>query len=128
MSSYSLRNDTLIEIATFLVRRWSENDEITVEFSNKKTHFMASFYKKQRKRLNILMNEDGTPSGGKWSFDHENRKRLPKHMDPPQLKQFSYDSSSYDKMKIKVFIVLFFSLVQGDIGHYNFTFESLLAA
>ena len=26
-------------------------------------------------------------------------------------------------MKIKVFIVLFFSLVQGDIGHYNFTFE-----
>ena len=38
MSSYSLRNDTLIEIATFLVRRWSENDEITVEFSNKKTN------------------------------------------------------------------------------------------
>ena len=26
-------------------------------------------------------------------------------------------------MKIKVFIVLFFSLAQGDIGHYNFTFE-----
>ncbi len=38
MSSYSLRNDTLIEIATFLVRRWSENDKITVEFSNKKTN------------------------------------------------------------------------------------------
>jgi len=37
MSSLSLRNDTLIEIATFLVRRWSENDQITVELSNKKT-------------------------------------------------------------------------------------------
>ena len=38
MSSLSLRNDTLIEIATFLVRRWSENDQITVELSNKKTN------------------------------------------------------------------------------------------
>jgi hypothetical protein len=38
MSSVSLRNDTLIEISTFLVRRWSENDQITVEFSTKKTN------------------------------------------------------------------------------------------
>ena len=38
MSSVSLRNDTLIEIATFLIRRWSENDQITVEFSKKKTN------------------------------------------------------------------------------------------
>ena len=38
MSSVSLRNDTLIEIATFLVRRWSENDQISVELSTKKTN------------------------------------------------------------------------------------------
>ena len=38
MSSVSLRNDTLIEIATFLIRRWSGNDQITVEFSTKKTN------------------------------------------------------------------------------------------
>ena len=38
MSSVSLRHDTLIEIATFLVRRWSENDQISVEFSTKKTN------------------------------------------------------------------------------------------
>lgn len=30
------RNDTLVEIATFLARRWSEKDKITVEFSDKK--------------------------------------------------------------------------------------------
>jgi len=35
MQALSLRNDTLIEIATFLVRRWSGNDKITVEFSDK---------------------------------------------------------------------------------------------
>ena len=35
MQSLELRNETLVEIATFLVRRWSENDNITVEFSDK---------------------------------------------------------------------------------------------
>ena len=33
MQSLQLRNDTLIEIATFLVRRWSEKENVTVEFS-----------------------------------------------------------------------------------------------
>ena len=36
MQSLSLRYDTLIEISTFLVRRWSEDDKITVELSPKK--------------------------------------------------------------------------------------------
>jgi hypothetical protein len=36
MQSLRLRNDTLVEIATFLARRWSENYKITVEFSDKK--------------------------------------------------------------------------------------------
>src|SRR6056300_761176 len=35
MQSLELRNETLVEIATFLVRRWSENDDIRVEFSDK---------------------------------------------------------------------------------------------
>jgi len=35
MQSLHLRNETLLEIATFLVRRWSEKKNITVEFSDK---------------------------------------------------------------------------------------------
>lgn len=35
MQTIQLRHDTLIEIATFLVRRWSGNDNVTVEFSDK---------------------------------------------------------------------------------------------
>jgi deoxyribodipyrimidine photolyase-related protein len=40
--------------------------------------FMQEFYKFQRKRLNILMEDSGKPIGGKWSFDEENRKKIPK--------------------------------------------------
>ena len=36
MQSIQLRNDTLVDIATFLVRRWSEKENVTIEFSMKK--------------------------------------------------------------------------------------------
>jgi deoxyribodipyrimidine photolyase-related protein len=39
--------------------------------------FMQEFYKFQRKRLNILIDGDG-PVGGRWSYDDENRKKVPK--------------------------------------------------
>lgn len=44
--------------------------------ATRKRWHMADFYQWQRKRLNILM-EDGKPIGGEWSFDKENRKKLP---------------------------------------------------
>ena len=35
MQVIQLQNDSLVEIATFLVRRWSENENIIVEISDK---------------------------------------------------------------------------------------------
>ncbi len=39
---------------------------------------MSEFYKYQRIRLGILMS-NGAPEGGKWSFDADNRKKIPKN-------------------------------------------------
>ncbi|WP_419189723.1 cryptochrome/photolyase family protein [Stieleria marina] len=47
--------------------------------AGKKRWFMADFYKWQRKRLDVLM-DDGEPLGGQWSFDEDNRKKVPKKM------------------------------------------------
>jgi deoxyribodipyrimidine photolyase-related protein len=41
--------------------------------------FMADFYKHQRRRLDVLMDGD-SPQGGQWSFDKENRKKVPRAM------------------------------------------------
>ena len=41
--------------------------------------FMADYYKFQRRRLNVLM-EGEEPAGGQWSFDEDNRKKVPKAM------------------------------------------------
>lgn len=46
-------------------------------------YFMANFYKTQRKKLNILMNGQ-EPVGAQWSFDEENRKKLPKDITLPE--------------------------------------------
>lgn len=45
----------------------------------KKRWFMADYYKHQRRRLGILMDGDD-PEGGQWSFDEENRKKVPRKM------------------------------------------------
>ena len=45
--------------------------------SSQKSYLMETFYRLQRKRLNLLI-EDGDPVGGQWNYDKENREKLPK--------------------------------------------------
>lgn len=51
--------------------------------NQKRAFFMKNFYEWQRKRLNTLIDNDGGPVGGKWSFDEDNRKKVPKDLDLP---------------------------------------------
>jgi len=46
---------------------------------------MSNFYKEQRRRLGVMVDDDGNPVGGKWSFDEENRKNLPSSIDVPDM-------------------------------------------
>jgi deoxyribodipyrimidine photolyase-related protein len=50
-----------------------------------KRPFMADFYKRERRRLGILVDDAGEPTGGRWSFDEDNRKKLPRSIEPPQV-------------------------------------------
>ena len=52
---------------------------------DKKSFFQTSFYKQQRKKRGILINQNDEPEGGKWSFDDENRKKFPKKSSPPPV-------------------------------------------
>ncbi|MDO5661780.1 MAG: cryptochrome/photolyase family protein [Brachybacterium sp.] len=51
---------------------------------------MQDFYRWQRTRLNVLLDEDGGPLGGQWSFDPENRKKLPRGYTPPVVGRFAH--------------------------------------
>jgi deoxyribodipyrimidine photolyase-related protein len=56
------------------------NEDKLFEYMNKrksKRLFHKSFYEWQRKKLNILMTDSGQPIGGSFSYDKENRLKLP---------------------------------------------------
>ncbi len=59
-----------------------DRDEFKATLKENHKPRMANFYKFSRKKLNILMQGD-KPVGGKWSYDEENRKKLPKGIKVP---------------------------------------------
>ena len=62
-----------------------------------KRYVMESFYRDIRRHLGLLM--DGKkPSGGKWNFDAENRKKLPRNQKPPSPISFPPDAITKEVM------------------------------
>jgi deoxyribodipyrimidine photolyase-related protein len=59
-------------------------------FTGKKHVSLRDFYVLQRKRMGILLESDGTPIGGKWSFDEENRKSIPPSVVSPTAGEGTY--------------------------------------
>jgi deoxyribodipyrimidine photolyase-related protein len=51
---------------------------VTDYFNKKNKYFQTDFYIEQRKQRKILLDVDNKPTGGKWTFDAENRLRFPK--------------------------------------------------
>lgn len=52
-------------------------------FAGAEHYSQTRFYTAQRRRLGILLDGD-RPKGGKWTFDTENRRRLPAGLSPPR--------------------------------------------
>ena len=63
-----VENDFFLTPRT-LFKQWADSQ---------KSYLMENFYRKQRARLNILMDGD-KPVGGKWNYDSENRLPPPKN-------------------------------------------------
>ncbi len=92
-------NDYLLErrINSFILRKnislisyenesfLNSRESLDVFFKKEKSKFFqTSFYKDQRKKLNILI-DNNSPTGGKWTFDDENRKKYPSGKLPPDI-------------------------------------------
>lgn len=73
----------VLESPNFLASRKFNRD-----YFDENRIFQLDYYKEMRKKHDILMTDDG-PEGGKWSFDPENRKKLPQEMETPEIPRFS---------------------------------------
>ena len=85
-----------------------------------KKPFMAKYYKEKRERLNILLNKDGTPEGGKWSFDEDNRKKIPKNILIPKFPEIKETKHTKN---LKPIIEKLFSKHPGDTKKFWFATE-----
>lgn len=78
----------------------NQMEEANAFFDSKKTYFQTDFYIWQRKSRKILLEPDGKPIGGKWSFDAENRKQIPKNegiakITIPRKNEFAIEAVDY---------------------------------
>ncbi|QCK13579.1 cryptochrome/photolyase family protein [Mangrovivirga cuniculi] len=60
---------------------------------------MQNYYIEKRKQLNILV-EEGSPRGNKWSFDAENRKKIPKGLEIPERTGFEESKHVNEVLKL----------------------------
>lgn len=100
-------------------------EEFKIWSRGKKQLRMEYFYREMRKKYMILMNSDGTPLGGKWNYDKENRKVPSKKINIP--KRISHKKSSILKEVLKT-VKEQFSDHFGDLEpfHYAVTREQAL--
>jgi deoxyribodipyrimidine photolyase-related protein len=86
-------------------------------FGVKQKYFQTDFYTAQRKKLNILIDENGKPVGGKWSYDADNRSKYPKDKKPPTVvfprdNEFDVEARQYSKQ--------YFSKNLGEISNQKY--------
>jgi len=85
-----------LEITFYQSPMFLETREDFINYANEKDSLShANFYKNIRKKLNILIDNNQMPIGGKWSFDEENRKKIPKNVQLPE--KFKNSKSIYIK-------------------------------
>ena len=75
----------------------TRNDLSSFFKTDKKSYFQTTFYKQQRVKLDILMEQDGkTPVGGQWTYDIDNRKKYPRGQQPPNI-NYPVANSDWDE-------------------------------
>ncbi|MBS1060400.1 cryptochrome/photolyase family protein [Gluconobacter sp. Dm-44] len=61
---------------------------------------MEYFYREMRLKTGLLMNADGTPAGGQWNFDHDNREKPACRLNYPSPERFNPDDTTTDVLKL----------------------------
>lgn len=84
-------------------------------FDKKKTYFQTAFYIEQRKQRGILTEAQEQPTGGKWTFDADNRQRYPKNQQAPAI-QFAAEDTFI--AEAKQYISQHFSHNYGEVRQF----------
>lgn len=90
-----------------------------VFFEGKKHYHQTDFYIAQRKARSLLLEKDGKPLGGKWTFDADNRKRFPATENVPKLSNGTRNDILSEAI---LYVDRFFPNNYGDTSHFIYPF------
>lgn len=79
----------MVDSAHFYTRR----DEGAEIFAHRKQWLMEHFYRQMRTRHHVLMTQASKPAGGKWNYDHDNRKAWSGAPPEPEDRRIRHDHS-----------------------------------
>lgn len=102
----------------------NSEEELIDFFSKEKRMFQTDFYKQQRIKRNILVENNKKPVGGQWTFDVDNRAKYPKGKVPPSI---VFPESDDFYIEAIHYTETYFSDNYGDLKnhiHYPCSFES----
>lgn len=85
---------TMLPTQSFICDLHELDEFIAGRSKNKRKYFQTDFYRWQRKRLNILIDDDGDFEGGKLSFDQQNRESAPNE-GFPKIKYHTTQKNKY---------------------------------
>jgi len=115
------KNIKILDSHNFLINREFLKENKQEFFKNGKYNHQ-NFYKLQRTRLNILMNNNGTPKGGKWSFDLENRETIPENEKIPKPYKINYKNNKIAQEAID-YINKNFPKNYGSLDHFIYPID-----
>lgn len=101
----------------------NSKEDLNIFFkTDKKKFFQTSFYKSERKKRNILINEKGRPEGGEWTYDIQNRKKYPKNQKTPSIIKIEENSFVAESIN---YVNKYFPNNYGELSniYYPTTFE-----
>jgi len=81
-------------------RFFVSSDEFNEWSQGKKKLLMETFYQHLRKRTGYLLTKEGTPCGGQWNFDQENRNPIKETISPPEPLHFKPDEITQEVIRI----------------------------
>ena len=88
-----LCRDMPVESRSYNTEHFLTERNDLADFFGPKSYLMETFYRHIRRQHDWLM-EGGKPVGGRWNYDRENRKALPKGKEVAEAKTFNHQVSN----------------------------------
>jgi deoxyribodipyrimidine photolyase-related protein len=120
----SKKEYTILPSQSFICSEDDLDEFIESRSGYKRKYFQTDFYRWQRKRLDILLDEKGDFLGGKLSFDTDNRQGVPKK-GFPELKYHTTKSNPFIE-EARTYVKKTFPDYLGNVdnyGHISFSFN-----